>query len=368
MPPPSRYRRLPRWLVLMALVVGLVPDAGSRGGAPAAEPQALERALPQHLHQTGLHAPGRPAEISADALPFSPQYPLWSDGATKRRWLSLPPGSFIDATQPDDWVFPVGTRLWKEFAVAGRPVETRLIERMADGGWRFATYVWNADASDAVLAPRRGIGALPVAAAPGGRYAVPSEGDCLACHAGREVPVLGVSALQLSSDRDPRAPNGEPRGSADLDLRALVARGWLRNLPAALLEQAPRIAGVHPVERAALGYLHANCAHCHFNGPGRAPVRLMLAQSVVDPYASRAAVLGSALRMASRSRPPGLEGETHSIVDGASGSSVLALRMASRDAQVQMPPLGTEIPDPQGLALVRRWIDRHLPPPEEIRP
>ena len=46
---------------------------------------------------------------------------------------------------------------------------------------------------------------VAVADAPGGRYSVPSRNDCLACHEGPAVPVLGFSALQLSPDRDPLA-------------------------------------------------------------------------------------------------------------------------------------------------------------------
>src|SRR5688572_24156197 len=90
--------------------------------------------LPLHLRDTGIDDPRN--------LAFSPQYPLWSDGAHKRRWIQLPPGTAIDATRPDAWVFPPGTRLWKEFALE-RPIETRLIEQLADGSWRYATYVWN---------------------------------------------------------------------------------------------------------------------------------------------------------------------------------------------------------------------------------
>ncbi|MFA6262544.1 MAG: hypothetical protein WC760_13840, partial [Bacteroidia bacterium] len=181
-------------------------------------PAAAAPALPQHLRDTGWD-PG-----DAKLLRFTPQYPLWSDGAEKQRWLSLPPGRFIDASNADAWVFPRGTKLWKQFSHAGRPVETRFIERLADGSWRFAAYVWNDDGSDAMLAPERGIPALPAPTAPGGRYAVPSRGDCGACHGSTAVPVLGFGAVQLSAD-----------------LRTLTARGWLRGLPPALLAAPPRI-------------------------------------------------------------------------------------------------------------------------------
>lgn len=323
--------------------------------------------LPQSLRDTGLYESGAALRIRAGNASFTPQYALWSDGTGKRRWLWLPPGSAIDASRPDAWDFPVGTRLWKEFGYAGRPVETRYIERGAEG-WRFATYVWNADASDAVLAPRRGIAALPVAAAPRGRYAIPSQDDCLACHGGTTVPVLGVSALQLSPDRDPLAPNGVPPGPSDLDLKALVERGWVRGLPPALLATPPRIAATTALERASLGYLHANCGHCHNTSDLRVPVRLILDQSAAAPAASRADVLRSAVDAPSRYRPAEIAGLAQVITSGRAATSVLVLRMASREAPVQMPPLGSQIPDPQGLALLRRWIDEELPTPLEHTP
>jgi len=145
-------------------------------------------ALPQHLADTGWQAPG--------VMSFTPQYPLWSDGADKRRWIALPPDAAIDASQPDDWQFPAGTRLWKQFAHGGKPVETRYIERLADGSWRFATYVWNERGDDAQLAPAGGIAALPVAAAPDGRYAVPGRGDCIACHGGAALTNASVATAR----------------------------------------------------------------------------------------------------------------------------------------------------------------------------
>jgi hypothetical protein len=311
---------------------------------------------PLHLRDTGLYAPGSMSEIAPGVLAFSPQYPLWSDGASKRRWIALPPGTSIDAAKPDAWVFPRGTRLWKEFAVGAR-VETRLIERLQDGSWRYATYIWNEAGTDAVLAPPDG---TVVMRAGGRRYAVPSASDCGACHEGAPVPVLGFSALQLSSDRDPLAPHAER--SNGLDLRALAGRGLLRNLPSEMLDKPPRIAAASPTERAALGYLHGNCGHCHSQpdaADAAVPVGVVLAQSAADPH-STTAVLRSLVGVASRFRPAGMREAPQLVAPGAAHASVLALRMRSRDARVQMPPLGSEIPDSEALALIERWIDISL--------
>ena len=129
---------------------------------------------------------------------------------------------------PDAWEFPPGTRLWKEFSL-DRPVETRFIERLADGAWRYAAYVWNEEGTDATLAPVDGIAALAAHGAPRDGYSIPSESDCRACHESAAVPVLGFSALQLSSDRDPLAPHADEH--TDVDLDGLVSRGLIRNLP-----------------------------------------------------------------------------------------------------------------------------------------
>jgi hypothetical protein len=345
-------RRRSRLAILLLAVTALCLVAFAPSGLSAGD--AISK-LPRTLRDTGLFAPGTPRTVRDGIVGFSPQYPLWSDGAEKRRWLFLPPGTFIDAARPDEWVFPRGTRLWKEFALGGRPVETRYIERLRDGSWRFATYVWNEAGDDAVLAPEQGIAALPVRGAPNGRYAVPSRDDCLACHESTAVPVLGLGALQLSPDRDPLAPAGRPRRDAEVDLRGLVARGWLRRLPAALLERPPVIPAATPVERAALGYLHANCGHCHNASDARVPVDLTLQQRVADPEAARREALRSALDAPSRYRPPGAE-RALVVAPGHPEHSVLATRMQSRDPRTQMPPLGTSISDPDGLALVKRWI------------
>jgi hypothetical protein len=318
-------------------------------------------AKPARLSDTGLYVPGSSTRVRDGVAAFSPQYPLWSDGADKRRWLRLPPGKSIDASKPDAWVFPVGTQLWKEFSHGGRPVETRYIERRADGRWLFAAYVWRADGRDAELAPARGT-TLAVDDAPLGRYAVPSRGDCLACHGGAAVPVLGVSALQLSPDRDPLAVHGRPARAGEVDLPGLVARRWLRGLPAAWLAQPPRIAADTPVERSALGYLHANCSHCHHRSGTQVPVRLTLAQSVADPRGSHDEVLRSAIAAPSRYQTPGMARDAHVIVPGNAQASVLAVRMQSRLPQSQMPPLGTARVDAEGLALLTRWIDSDLQP------
>jgi hypothetical protein len=353
-----------RLLAAAALAAGIALAATAALAARAREADSAP--LPQHLRDTGLFIAGS-TTVRPGVLPYSPQYPLWSDGAAKRRWLWLPPGTAIDASRPDAWEFPRGTRLWKEFSYGTRKVETRFIERLADGSWRFAAYVWNEEGTDAVLAPASGIGALRVAAAPGGRYTVPAEADCHACHEGAAVPVLGASALQLSPDRDPLAPHADA-GEGSADLRSLVARGWLRNLPPALLAQPPRIGAASAEERAALGYLHGNCGHCHNDSGAPVPVGLVVAQRAAPGAASSERALHSMLAVSSRFRPTGASADVRLVAPGDAAASVLALRMRSRNPYTQMPPLGTRVVDADALALIERWINHDLKARKEITP
>jgi hypothetical protein len=305
------------------------------------------RGLPLRLADTGLYDEA----FRAGIVEFSPQYPLWSDGARKRRWIYLPPGSFIDAANPDAWEFPPGTRLWKEFS-HGAAVETRYIVRGTDGVWRYASYVWDARSSEARLAPAAGVRELAVPAAPGGRYDIPAENDCRACHEAAPVPVLGFSALQLSPDRDPAAPHA--RSFSDTDLRTLAARGVLRNLPPSLLAHPPRIAAATARERAALGYLHGNCGHCHNADGPLAIFELNLSQRVA---ASPQDVLRTLIGVPSQVRAPQAPPGTPRLAPGHFSASAVAIRMRSRDPLQQMPPLGTTQVDGEALALLAAWVD-----------
>ena len=86
----------------VALTLGLAAALAVRSlAAPA---------LPERLSETGLYLPGT-LTVDPRNRAFSPQYPLWTDGARKTRWIRLPAGSRIVAVDAETWEFPVGTRL-----------------------------------------------------------------------------------------------------------------------------------------------------------------------------------------------------------------------------------------------------------------
>lgn len=360
--PGSSMRASP--LAVVALVAAVAAGFASIAGAATDARRPPSRgapAVPQRLADTGLYSDFASRTVDPRNLHYSPQYPLWSDGAGKSRWLYLPPGTAIDARDPDRWVFPVGTKIWKEFAWSRR-VETRYLE-LTRRGWRYATYVWTDDETDAVLAPDVGV-LSSHEVAPGRRHFIPAVADCLNCHRGGRSEVLGFSALQLSSDRDPLAPHAERLEAGDATLATLVQRGLVRGLPRDLVERPPRIAASSPRGRAALGYLHANCSSCHDSAGPMASLGVSLFQSLGAAAAREgpAAAIGRPTRYRVAAAMPG---ESVWIRPGAPSSSAVVARMSSRSPIAQMPPLGTKLVDEEAVSLLERWIAEDLRPPEQ---
>jgi len=345
------------------LALPILAWAALAGCGPAAAQTAGQEA-PARLADTGLYADFAAGTIARDAWPFEPQYPLWTDGAAKRRWIHVPAGTAIDASDPDAWVFPAGTKLWKEFALERR-VETRYLEKRADGSWLRAAYVWSEDGSEALLAPAAGVrGAAEVA--PGVPYDVPGRLDCATCHA-KGDGVLGFGALQLSPDRDPLAPHARAEVPPGQDLAAFVARGQVRGLPEELLRVPPRVEARTPRERAALGYLSTHCGSCHWDGGLLAGLDMTL-DARVDAGAERA--LASLLDRVSRFQPPAMPGapaqDAVRLRPGAPEESVLIYRMTTREPLAQMPPLGTHVVDSEARDLLEAWIREDLTVPRDL--
>jgi len=332
--------------------IALVAAAALFNSAQAVSPTSSAKPPPT-LQDTGLYADFETLQVDPKHLAFSPQYPLWSDGAAKRRWVSLPPGTTIEGSDPDAWSFPIGTRLWKEFSFDGRRVETRFMERGADGQWLYAAYAWSPDGREASLVSERG--RLDAHALAGGRsHAIPGVNDCKACHQGGRSEVLGFSALQLSPERDRNAPHAEPRPARSVDLDDLIAKGLLTGFPKSLQDAPPRIVAASSTERAALGYLHGNCGHCH-NAQGSLQNLALFLRHVSGANVPPA--ITSTIGQPVKKAAPGQSADAVlRVAPGHPEQSGLMQRVGSRYPALQMPPLGTELVDKEAVSLLQRWI------------
>ena len=91
--------------------------------APSADGRAdpdCDAGVPVALACTGLYSDWPTLTVAPDAHPYQPGASMWVDGATSLRWIWLPPGAKVDTTDPNNWVFPVGTKLWQELSILER--------------------------------------------------------------------------------------------------------------------------------------------------------------------------------------------------------------------------------------------------------
>ena len=270
---------------------------------------------------------------------YEPQYPLYSDGATKRRWIYLPNDLKIDSSDIDSWIFPVGTVLWKEFSINGKKIETRKLFKFKEGvgfeSWKADVYLWRADQSDADLATTD-IGSLSAsdlvnfeAGNVFNQYSLVSQNKCMTCHQGAKDTSLGFSYFQLS------------KPASSFGISQVSQLSWLNNPPT----RPDSIPG-NELDQKAIGYLQPNCATCH-SSSGSMP-------SLSFAHNSNFRILADENVFKSAAQRPGV------LVPGDPASSSLYKRMAGGT----MPPKSTVFLhriDSAGLAILSNWI-KQLPP------
>ena len=282
---------------------------------------------PRTLAETGLYADPTKRTLATDVLAYSVKFELWADGARKDRYVRIPKGAVIDVSDPDRWVFPVGTQVWKDFWVGERHLETRYVERRAKG-YRWVSFVWDASGTTAIATPEGATNVL------GTGHDVPTIELCGNCHRGLDdEAVLGIGTVQIS---------GTKSASDLVALGALAAEPPKVDPPGTALD------------RQVLGYFHGNCGHCH-NGYGLwslvVPLRLRL--RTVETTVETSSAWLTTRGMKTKHVMPG--GVDIAIVPGDPDHSQLYLRMGLRD-DYSMPPLGTKVVDTVAHAAVRAWI------------
>lgn len=314
--------------LIVAVTMGCSDDAEEQ--APAPTPLVTSEEVPDTLAATGLYLDIAAKTLSPRVRAFTPAAPLWSDGAEKDRWIDLPDGATIDTSDPDAWRFPVGTKAWKEFRVAGLRVETRFSWKVREDRWLFASYVWSEDGMTAT----RGEGTSVVRG--GVTSKIPTTSECNDCHKGRRDRVLGFDAVGLGLD-----------GASGL--AALVAENRFTKPPSPVVIPDDGTGKAAP----ALAWLHANCGSCHNENPNATgyPIGLRLrlrTDELARPPASWQSI-------ASTINVPAKNEDATRIVPGDPDASLLVARF-SVDGALRMPPIGSNVVDADGVAKVRAWI------------
>jgi hypothetical protein len=322
---------------------------GAAGQAGSAGMGGMDDLPPALLSATGLFTARTNGELvlAQGVREFEPAYWLWSDGADKQRYIYLPAGTKIDTTDPDHWVFPTGTKLWKSFISGTQLVETRLIEVMGpENSVRYATYAWmTADATDA---DRMNYRDLWIDAA-GSSHDIPNGIHCELCHNTLKEHVLGFSALQLNHNR------------GGVTLQTLLDEDLLTSpIPTTI-----GMPGADQATKDVVGYFHANCGNCHNDSPGVAmsaiPAPQMYLRVLLDDQMLEDTGL---FQTAINQRITGSNelGIDYRIRGGDELQSAVHVRMNLRMNEDQMPPIGTTEKDMMGLTAIDTWI-RSLPAP-----
>jgi hypothetical protein len=314
---------------------------------------------PSTLSCTGLYVDIVSKALAPGVRAYVPAVPLWSDGAGKARWIQLPPGTKIDVTNPSEWKFPIGTKVWKEFSRNGKRVETRLFQKIDNGPpsyWVHATYAWNADESEAVASNGGDI----TLEGDGGSYHIPTFSECEQCHNGRLDHILGFEQISLGL-----------AGAQGLTLPQLVSEGLMAPAPS----QTSLIIGDDGtgVAAPALAWLHINCGvTCHnANSTSTAfgaGMRLRLDPALLDGRALTASTvdpLRTTIGVAATT-PGWIQPVAWTrIVPGDPSHSLLVQLISNRGKNNavggQMPPIATSIVDSADVAKVVQWVAAMTP-------
>lgn len=349
------------WLALIAACGGKTLSSGDtvESGAPPADPYAAECAgsavPPTTLKCTGLYSDIATKVVASGVRAYAPAVPLWADTATKQRWILLPPGTKIDATDPNEWTFPVGTKVWKEFSRDGKRVETRLFEKIEAGFWARTTYAWNADDTDATVSG----GADIPWGTDGGIYHIPTPDECDQCHRGRTDHILGFEQVSLGL-----------AGATGLTLPELVAEQLISPVPA-LTSLTVGDDGTGAAA-APLEWLHINCGTtCHNDNANStaygSSMRLRLDPTQLDGRSS-AGFDSLTTTVGVLASTPSWSGQTR-IEPGDPSHSLLVELISNRgtDNPVanQMPPIATLLVDVTDTQNVIGWIGKMPKPPSD---
>jgi hypothetical protein len=332
--------------------------------------------VPDELRCTGLYASWASRTIAGDVATYKPGFELWSDGAQKARYIRFPPSGQIDVSDPNNWQFPVGTKLWKEFRVpvngVVQTVETRMLWRIDSTGnaandWVHTSYAWAADLASTA---RVSAGVFPVAGTasataitgsstmPYAGYEIPSESQCVECHSGSKGFVLGMSAVLMA------APE-----ATGLTYATLQAGGKLTDLAGTMHDMIPSSSLQIPgsaVERTALGNFQANCGVCCHNQHIATSSSDQHLRIDVDDVtlATPASVFATDSATSTINVPV----DSTSVYPAGTGSSYYRLRPTDpsrsgiyyrdgqRETSAQMPPLCTHAASDAIEAATAAWI------------
>ena len=283
---------------------------------------------------------------------------LFTDYASKYRFIRVPEGTTVQYTDQGVLDFPEGTVIAKTFAYpvdatdpakGDRLIETR-IELLQDGEWFGYSYRWNDEQTDATLL--LGGGELEVSWIDevgdrvSNRYEIPNANQCLNCHSKSKAYVpIGPTAMNMNRDF------AFAEGSAN-QLDYLADKHLLANLPPAEKREKMPVSddpATGTLDQRAHAWLDVNCAHCHSPEGIARTSGLDLRYSQSDPGKF-------GLWKSPVAAGHGTGGRDYDIVPGKPNESILLYRIQSDDPSIRMPNVGRTMVPVEAAQLIEEWI------------
>jgi len=323
--------------------------------SPFASVQNYKQTLSEYGFFKGNLANLKPAK---DVIPYTLNTPLFSDYASKARFVKIPEGKSVSYNAKEVFDFPVGTILIKNFFYhkddrkpqkGKRILETRLLIHESDG-WVALPYIWNDAQTEASLDVAGDTKKVNWRDAKGKKrkieYIIPNMNQCKGCHErGKKMVPIGPSARQLNGDF---AYQSGPMNQ----LLYWQKQGILKGLPK--LTEVPRLPvwndpTTGSLDARARAWLDINCGHCHRpDGPANTSGLFLY----IHEQNNTALGINKAPIAAGRAA-----GNLHfDIVPGKPQKSILVYRMESTDPGIMMPEIARQLVHKEGLALLKEWI------------
>ena len=213
--------------------------------------------------------------------------------------------------------------------------------RHPDGVWAGYTYAWNSQQTEATRV--QGGSTVNI---DGQDWIFPSEGQCMECHTSAAGFALGPEVAQLNRDFTYPATSRTANQLETLDHVVMFASP-LPGPASSLAAMADPEDTNAATEDRARAYLHTNCSQCHRPG-GQIPSSMDFRYDTPLSATNACDVIPS-------------EGDlgianARLIAPGDAARSLVIERMTRRDIH-GMPPIGSNIVDADGQALLTGWIN-----------
>lgn len=334
-------------------------------------------------------------EANGNGMPYNLSVSLFTDYASKYRYVFVPDNKTAQYSDHEVIEFPVGSVLVKTFSLpentSQRGVNETLIETRVlihrESGWVALPYYWETASDARLLIAGKTISNISITHKSEEitfDYGIPQASQCTSCHS--VIPMLKEANDTRQAIFKPIGPKSrylnhdyEYAQHTMNQLNQWENSGILTGAPLnkSSIVTAPvftdetsvnELIAQDQLNEAARGYLDINCAHCHrseltlpeadYAGPaGDSGLNLEFNRSY-EENPTRFGVCKTAVAGGSDDEDTdGMPDYPRDVVPGQAELSYLLFRMNTIDPRHKMPELGRDTVHAEGVELVKAWIN-----------